>query len=90
MTTFARTFTIASGLALLAGCSNSNPSHRGETPGEQVGRAAYDAQKDIKKGAKEVTKDLKQFRHDAQAGYQEEKQRQQAKPDERRSEPPNH
>ena len=65
-------------LALLAGCSYGTDAHRDqskETPGEQVGRAAYLAKKDAQKAADELSRDVKSFRHDAKEGYQEEKQK---------------
>jgi len=68
-------FAIACSLAALAGCNQQNTAHRDETPGEQVGRAAYEAKKEAKKAAQELSKDLKSFSHDAKAGYQEEKQK---------------
>ena len=65
-------------LTLLAGCNYSDSAHRDdrkETPGEQVGHAAYLAKKDAKKAAEEISQDLKSFKHDAHEGYQEEKQK---------------
>ncbi len=76
MKTFTAGLAIASCITLL-GC-NSDTAHRddhNQTPGEQVGRAAYVAKQDAKKAAKELSQDLKSFRHDAQEGYQEEKQK---------------
>lgn len=82
MKNFTRCFALACGLAWMSGCSSWNPTQQNgqkETPGQQVGRAAYDAQKDVKKGAKEITQDLKDFRRDAREGYQEEKQKHEQK-----------
>jgi hypothetical protein len=75
-------FVVACGLAFLGGCNSSNSAHRDEqkeTPGEKAGRAAYEAQKDLKKAGKEITQDLKDFRRDARAGYDEAKQKHEEK-----------
>jgi hypothetical protein len=68
----------------LAGCYQSDSSHRDETPGEKAGRAAYQAQQDAKKAAKELSQEVKSFRHDAKEGYEEQKRKDQ----ERKAEKP--
>jgi hypothetical protein len=78
-------FAVALTLAVLAGC-NWGDAHRDdshEPPGKVAGREAYQVEQDAKKAAKEVSKDLKSFSHDAREGYQEQKKKdqQQRKPD---------
>jgi hypothetical protein len=65
-------------LAALVGCqpepSAQNPDHR-PTPGEAAGRTAYEVQQGAKKAAKELSKDLKSFGHDAREGFDEQKRK---------------
>ncbi len=73
-------------LAALAGCNSVDSAHRDdshETPGQVAGREAYEVQKDAKKAAKEISKDLKSFSRDAHEGFQEQKQKEESrkKPD---------
>jgi hypothetical protein len=80
MNTLAVRLAVACTLAALAGCNQGNSAHRDDpqgTPGEQVGHAAYVAEKDAKKAVKEVAQDVKTFSHDAREGFKEEKQKDQ-------------
>jgi hypothetical protein len=63
----------------LGGCYQGDSAHRDETPGEKAGRAAYQAQQDAKKAAKELSTDLKAFGRDAHEGYEKQKQKDQEK-----------
>jgi hypothetical protein len=64
-------------MALFVGC-DSRASDRHETPGEAAGRAAYNVEKESKKAAKELSKDLKTFGHDARQGFESEKRKDEA------------
>jgi hypothetical protein len=69
---------VAFSLAFLAGCNTDDNARRDDhkqTPGEAVGKATYEIQKDAKKAAKEISKDLKSFGRDAKEGYQQQKQK---------------
>jgi len=65
----------------LAGCGRGDSEHHDEkhSAGEAAGKAAYDVQKGAKKAAKELNDDLKNFRHDAQQGYKDEKEKDRAR-----------
>lgn len=66
---------VAVSLAVLAGC-NTGDAHRDGThrsPGEAAGKAVYDIEKGAKKATKELSKEIKEFGHDAKAGFQQEK-----------------
>ena len=67
-------FTATMLLMILAGC-RSEDSDRRQTPGEAAGHVAYEVEKGTKKAAKELSKDLKSFSHDAKEGFQDAKQK---------------
>jgi len=80
MKTLTVRFAIACTLAVLAGCNWGHSARRDDphaTPGEQVGRAAYVAEKNAKKAATELAQDVKTFSHDAREGFKETKQKDQ-------------
>jgi hypothetical protein len=69
-------------LAVLASCTpgeNARRDNEHRSPGEVAGKAVYDIQKGAKKASKEISKELKNFGHDAKAGFQEEKAKDQSR-----------
>jgi hypothetical protein len=74
-------------LAVVAGCNtgenarreNERRENEHRSPGEVAGKAVYDIQKGAKKASKEISKELKNFGHDAKAGFQEEKAKDQSR-----------
>jgi hypothetical protein len=80
---------VAFSLAVLAGCTTGNTVRRDDdrrspedrrSAGEVAGKAAYDIKKGAQKASKEISKELKNFGHDAKAGFQEEKAKDQSRP----------
>lgn len=72
MTALSIRIAIVASVTLLAACSRDD---RRQTPGETAGHAAYEIEKGTKKAAKEVSKDVKSFAHDARQGFEEAKQK---------------
>ena len=74
---------VAVSLAVLAGCNYGDTTARRDgdhrSAGEAAGKAAYDIKKGTQKAAKELSRELKDFRRDARTGYQEEKTKDQTR-----------
>jgi hypothetical protein len=74
---------VAVSLTALAGCNwgDTNARRDGDRPsaGEAAGKAAYNIKKGTQKAAKELSREIKDFRRDARTGYQEEKSKDQTR-----------
>lgn len=63
----------------VSGCSRTERDRRGEPAARQVGREAYDASQDIKRGAKKAAQELRKAGKELQRGWNEEKREDQVR-----------
>jgi hypothetical protein len=79
MRAFEITIAVAAGL-LLASCNRQDTTHRDSPAARQVGREAYRASEDIKRGAKEAAQELKKAGKEVRQGWNEAKREESSRP----------
>lgn len=57
----------------LASCNRRDTPRRGDSAARQVGREAYDASQDIKRGARKAAKELREAGKELRQGWNEAK-----------------
>ena len=78
MPTFYLIAILAAGLGV-SGCNRTDRDRRGEPAARQVGREAYDASQDIKRGAKKAAQELRKAGKELRKGWNEERREDQVR-----------